>query len=320
MKSKLLSLGARCAATIFVCVLGAAAHAQVSPVATAGVTLTPTGGISTPMSVAWVPAFSRYYGGSGGSTGSPVTVFSAAGAQLGQGSTGVDQRGIFFNPNTGFLESVSYSACCSAADPVRGVQEINLDGSGNLVGTNAQLLAAPIAALASSQTMPSYDSGADRLYAKQDASADVNVVNRTTGASAGTITLNLAAAGVTAGDVNTNGANFTGVAGSELAIYDFTNHRALVFDLAGNFIGASLLPAIAAGDNTDYGTGYANGQFFVFDNSAGAFGSWRGFVIFGAGPAATSTPVPTMSGPGIAALGAMLALLAMLALRRRWRA
>jgi len=271
------------------------------------------------MAVGYVPAFQRYYGGSGDFSTSPVTVFSSSGSQLSQGPTGVDGRGLYFNPNTGFLESMSYNACCAfGLGSAVGLQHINLDGSGNLVGTNTQLLSAPIAAIgANTQAMVSYDPGSDHLYSKQTGSAVVNVANRTSAAALGTITLNLAGAGVTTGDVNDNFVGTTGVAGSELAIYDFTNHRALVFDLAGNFIGASLLPAIPGGTNNLYGSGYANGQFFVFDDTIGTAGAWRGFNIFAG--AAVSTPVPTLSGFGVIVLAAIIGLLAMLGLRRRAR-
>jgi hypothetical protein len=55
----------------------------------------------------------------------------------------------------------------------------------------------------------------------------------------------------------------------------------------------------------------------VFDDSSGSTGAWRGFNIFGVN--AISTPVPTLTGYGIAVLGAILGLIAILGLRRRAR-
>ncbi len=300
--------------------LGLAAHAAVLATATPGVTLTLATGLgeSTPMAVAYVPAFDRYYGGAGGFPNSPDTVFSSVGVQLGQQSTGVDDRGLYFNPTTGDLEAVSYYACCGGG-AITGIQAINLDGSGNLLGTNAQLLAGPIAALGNSQTMPAYDPVGNLLYAIQQGTATINVVNRSGGAAVTTITLNLAAAGATPGGVNTNCLGFTGVTGFELVVYDYTNSRALVFNLAGSFIGASALPVIGQTDNnTGYGCGYAKGQFFVFDDALGSAGGWRGFVVLSsAPPAATVTPIPTLTGAGVGSLSMFVGLLGMLFLRRR---
>jgi hypothetical protein len=319
-----LSLRARSALAVSLWLVGAIAHAAVLATATPGVTLTLTTSLGNPgMSVGYVPAFQRYYGGSGNGPGVPMAVFTSTGVQLANGTPGVDVRGLYFNSSNGNLEAVAYNACCGSGS-VTGVQRIDLDGSGNLVGTNSQLLAGPIAGLGTnSQTMPSYDPAANRLYAKQSGSADVTVANRTTGALMTTITLNLAAAGVTAGDVNDDYVGFTGATGNELVTYDFTNHRALVFDLAGTFVGASALPAIPVGNNQSYGTAYENGQFFVFDDTIGAAGgAWRGFTILSGGPPppATSTPVPALTGANVAILCAMLGIFAIIALRRQAKA
>lgn len=313
---RLSSICARAALGLLLGAAGVAAHAAVLATAAPGVTLTLTTSLGNPgMAVAYVPAFSRYYGGSGNGPGVPMAVFTSAGVQLASGPTGVDDRGLYFNANTGGLEAVSYNACCGAG-AVTGVQHIDLDGSGNLAGTNTQVVAGPIAGFGTnSQTMPSFDPAANRLYAKQSGSANLTVADRATGALVTTITLNLAAAGVTTGDVNDNYVGFTGVAGNELVIYDATNHRALVFSLAGSYVGTSMLPAIPVGTNQDYGTAYANGQLFVFDDTVGANGAWRGFTILSGG--SVSTPVPALDGAGLGLLGAMLVLFAFFALRRR---
>jgi hypothetical protein len=297
--------------------LASATQAAILATATPGVTLTLTSSLGNPpMEVTYVPTFQRYYGGSGNGPGVPAAIFDSAGVQVGNASSGVDLRGMWFNANTGFLESNSYNACCGSG-AVTGIQHINLDGSGNYVGTNTQLVAGPLAGLGgNSQTLASYDPAGNVLYSKQGGSANVTVANRASGALVTTITLNLAAAGVTPSDINDNFVGFTGVAGSELVSFDFTNHRALVFNLAGNYIGASILPAITPTfDNQDYGAGYANGQLFVFDDSiGGAGGAWRGFVILGN---SASLPVPTMTDAGLCLLGVLVVAVAAFGLRRR---
>ncbi|MDA8433250.1 MAG: hypothetical protein M0Z60_09860 [Nitrospiraceae bacterium] len=274
----------------------------------------------TPMAVAYIPSFARYYSGDGDGTSSPARVWDSTGTVIGTSTTGVDNRGVFFNPNTSLLESVSYSSCCSSG-PVSGIQSLTLDGAGSYTGTNTQLLAAPIAGFGSNdQTMPSYDPATNRLYAKQSGTADVNVVDRTTGALITTITLDLAAAGVTASDVNVNFVGFTGVAGEELAIFDFTNRRALIFNLTGGYVGASALPAGLTVDwyDSNYGNGYANGLFFIFDTAVGANGTYRGFQVVQAAPA-VAEPVPTMTEWGMIAFMVLAGLGSAYFLTRRRR-
>jgi hypothetical protein len=295
---------------------GALAQAVLAN-ATEGAPLTLTNAVcDTPMAVAYDPTFDRYYGAAGGSASCAMFVFSSAGTQLSSATIGVDQRGAYYNPATAAVEVVSFDANTGSGANV-GIQKVDLDGSGNLLGTNTQLLAAPIAALGFDQTMPSFNPGANLLYAKQSGSTTINVVNRTTGASAGTITLALPG-GVVVGDLNANGIGFTGVAGAELAIYDATHHQVLVYNLAGTLVGTSLLPAIASVFNNQvFGTAYANGFMFVWDDNSGAFGAWRRFTIFGAAPPAGPTSVPTLSPASLAFLVGTLVIAAFVFLRRK---
>ena len=296
------------------------AEATVIPTAVESTSLPLSTSYSTPMSVAYISSFSRYYAGDGGSTSSLARVWDAAGTVVGTSTTGVDNRSLSFNPNTSLLESVSYSACCSSG-PVSGIQSLTLDGSGNYTGANTQLLAAPIAGLGGNdQTMPSYDPATNRLYAKQSGTADVNVVDRATGALITTITLNLTAAGVTADDVNVNFVGFTGVSGEELAVFDFTNRRVLIFSLTGGYVGASALPAGLTVDwyDQNYGNGYANGLFFIFDTAVGANGTYRSFQVVQNVPAA-ATPIPTMNEWGLIIFMMMAGVGSVYFLRRRRR-
>jgi len=230
-------------------------------------------------SVAYHPIHDRYYAADLGGPGNPAYAWDASGNLVNTDNPGVDQRGVYYNPNTGLLESVSYAACCSA-NPVRGIMALDLDAAGDYLGTNTQLLPAPIAALGTNnQTMPSYDPATDQLFASQG-DGTVNVVNRTTGAAQPTITLDLGGAGVVVGNLNRDFVGFTGRTGEELAILDHANLQILVFDLTGAYVGASALPAGVTISDTSYNSGYTNGLFFIRDETFGANGGNRSFRIF----------------------------------------
>ena len=295
------------------------AEAAVLPTAVESIDLPLSTPHSTPVSVTYIPSFSRYYAADAG-TGYIARVWDATGTPIGTSAIGPLPASLYFNPNTSLLESVSLDACCTSG-PTTGIQSLTLDGSGNYTGGNTQLLAGPISGLGSnSWTMPSYNPVANRLYARQAGTADVNVVDRATGALINTITLDLAAAGVTAGDVNADFVGFTGVTDEELAIFDFTNRRVLIFNLTGGYVGGSTLPVGLTVDfyDVNFGNGYANGLFFIYDSAVGANGTYRGFQVLQNVPAA-ATPVPTMNEWGMIIFMMMAGLNSAYFLRRRRR-
>lgn len=248
---------------------------------------------SRPMAVAYVPDYKRYYIADGGfgaisnSAGelvlsrSEVHAYGEDGAYLHSVKPGLDNRSLYYNRNTGHLESVTYNVSSNAGfAPNCGIFGLKLDENGGLTADSDEILNFN-PAFGDASTAPSYDPAGERYFAKQMRSNKVWVVKTKIREKIGEITLDLTAAGARFDDVSDYFVAWTGIAGEELAILDIDHKAILVFDETGKFIGRSQLPAgiKLRAQNHYNGSGYANGLFFVFSETEGEFGTVRSFRI-----------------------------------------
>lgn len=270
-----------------------AAQAAVLPEATAGAKLVlakkPT---TRPMGVAYVPDYKRYYVADGGlgaiddglslpMSKSEMHAFSAEGAYLQSEKPGLDNRAIYFNPNSRQLEAITYNVSSDAGFmPGAGIHSVTLDDKGALTRDRNQL-ANVNPAFGDAATMPSFDPAGNRYFAKQSRSDKVWVVKLDSREKIAEIALDLAAAGAQFDDISDHYVAWTGIPSEELAVLDIDHKAVLVFDQNGKFVGRSLLPAgiKLRAQNHYTGLGYTNGLFFVFSETEGEFGTYYGFRI-----------------------------------------
>ncbi len=258
---------------------------------------------TTPMSIGYDPGFDQYYGGRGGNSSFSGIVWSGAGVSLGaQTPINVDIRGVNFNPNTGAIEIVTFNAV-SGGSP-SALMTMGRNGAGLFTGVNVAALAT-MPGLDGSQTVPAYDAGRNFFYSRNGSNdASLNVVKRTDGTLDGTIALNTAAAG--SPNLQSEFVGFDSFFDVFIMI-DTDSDRALVFDQAGAFLGASNTPNFNPTQGS-FNAGYTNGQLFVFDSQVNAY---RGYRIF---ESENGTPVPA---PAIGPLILGLAIAAARLRRRR---
>ena len=247
---------------------------------------------SRPITVAYLPDYSRYYIADGGlapmSDGlsapvskSEVHVYSSEGKHLQSARPGLDNRSIYFNPHRKQLEVVTYNISSGAGfTPGTGIFALKFDATGNLVN-DANELSGHNPAFGSAGTTPSFDPATNLYYAKQERSNKVLVVDAANRAPVGEITLDLEASKVRHDEVSDLFVAHTGIAGEELALLDIDHKAILVFDLKGRFVGRSTLPSTMKlrANNHYNGLGYANGLFFVYHEPEGEFGTYYGFRI-----------------------------------------
>lgn len=245
-----------------------------------------------PMTVAYVPYLSRYYIADGGLAPMPgemeialsksqVHAFDAKGNYLESGKPGLDNRSIYFNPNTHKLESVTYNVSSDAGfSPNTGVFAIELTETGDIKDFPTEI-AAFNPAFGSASTMPTYDAGNNRYLAKQERSNKVFIVELGKRERVGEITLDFAAAGVVHDDLSEHFIAYTGIPGEELALLDVDHKAVLVFNLDGKLVGKSALPATIKlrAQNHYNGLGYTNGMMFVYHEKDGEFGTYYGVRI-----------------------------------------
>lgn len=247
---------------------------------------------SRPMTVAFVPDYKRYYVADGGLgavedginmpiSKSEVHVFDEQGKYLQSARPGLDNRAIYFNQNTNRLEAVTYNVSSFAGfTPNTGIFSLVLDEKGD-VKPDRNEIANFNPAFGDAATMPSYDPIGDRYLAKQQRSDKVWIVKLPAREKVGEITLDLAAAGARFDDITDSNVAWTGIKGEEVAVLDVDHKCILVFDQNGKFVGRSALPqGMKLRAHSHYnGLGYSRGMFFVYSETEGEFGIYRGFRI-----------------------------------------
>lgn len=273
--------------------LASVAQAQVLPEATIGIKIPLAAKPTTrPMTVAYVPYYSRYYIADGGLAPVPgdfdipvskscVHTYGSQGEYIQSAKPGLDNRSIYFNPNTRHLESVTYNISAGAGfAPNTGIYTIDLNDQGDLQDSASEASGVN-PAFGDASTMPTFDPESNRYYAKQERSNLVWIIDPGKREKVGEIALDLKAADVQSDDVSDHFIAYTGIAGEELALLDVDHKGVLIFDLKGKFIGKSTLPPTMKlhAQNHFTGLGYANGMFFVFHESEGEFGTYYGFKI-----------------------------------------
>ena len=271
--------------------LAAGLPALAQPVANAERTIFLDAGAESESSIAYHPTFDQYYSADIGNPIRPSFVYDNNGNLIHtEDPINIDVRALYYNPNTGLIESVTFNAVAGGAD--RGLIDAQIDGAGLFDGGTATLLAS-MPGLASSQTVPAYDPVRDQLYSR-DGSNSVNVVRRSDGTQTGTITLDFATAGV--GSVATYAVAYVPEE-DWLVVADNTNDTAVAFDINGDYVGTSSLDMDV---DFSYGLGYANGQLFIEDQARDGY---QGYNITGASMGDSGpTEVPVLPAGGIVLL------------------
>jgi hypothetical protein len=255
-----------------------------------------TSGISGyPMNVAWHPVYNQYYGGGGGFPGASGRVWDAAGSVV-QTLTPIndDLRGFYYNPNSGNLEQVAYGSKSVGTAP-GSRRWVDWNGPVHVFATVNHY---PASAAIKCRCLQSNEPTVCTIL--DGSPTTVEVTNRATGLSAGSVTLNLVAAGIPALSYVELGYDpFNN------ALISFTTsggNRALAFDAAtGAFLASISLPGLGSPD-TNYAMGYTNNQFFIWDAAANLY---RGFISDGV---LSAVPEPgTLSLFGLGALGLLTA-------------
>jgi hypothetical protein len=275
-------------------VLSTPLQAQVLPETIVGIKIPlakkPT---TRPMTVAYVPAFKRYYIADGGLapmgsefeapvSKSQIHTYDDTGKYINSAKPGYDNRSIYFNTNTNKLETITYNISSDVGfSPNTGIYAIHLSETGEAKDSSDEVMQFN-PAFGHSSTMPTYDAANKRYFAKQGRSDKVFIVDPKQREKIGEITLDLAKAGALFDDVSDGFIAYTGIKGEELVLLDIDHKAALVFDLTGKFVAKSELPKDLKlrSQNHFNGLGYANDMLFVYHENEGEFGTYYGFKIY----------------------------------------
>ncbi|MGQ0443433.1 MAG: hypothetical protein ACT4OH_08360 [Methylophilaceae bacterium] len=245
-----------------------------------------------PMTVAYYPALMRYYVADGGLaplgsefeapiSKSQVHAYDHQGKYINSAGPGYDNRSIYYNANTGTLETITYNISSAVGfGPNTGLYALHISDTGEIKNTSDEIMQFN-PAFGDSATMPSYDAVNNRYFAKQSRSNKVFIVDSKKREPIGEISLDITKAGAKFDDVSDSFVGYTGVKGEELVLLDVDHKAALIFDISGKFVAKSALPKDLKLRAKNYynGLGYANDMLFVYHESEGEFGTYHGYKI-----------------------------------------
>lgn len=268
-------------------------HAEILPDAKLGIKIPLTKAPTTrPMTVAYHPALMHYYVADGGLapmgsewsapvSKSQVHAFSAEGKYVNSASPGYDNRSIYYNPNTGNLETITYNISSEFGfAPNTGMYTLLTSDEGRIQDESKEIMQFH-SAFGDGYTMPSYDAEHNQYFAKQKRSNKVFVVSTEKEEPLREIVLDLKAAGAKFDDISDSFVAYTGAKGEELALLDLDHKAIILFDLSGKFAGRSKLPKDLKLRAKNYynGLGYANDMFFLYHEKEGEFGTYHGYQV-----------------------------------------
>lgn len=234
----------------------------ISPAVENAVTLTFPVAATNAGSVAWNPLANLYYSSRIGNATYPMITWSPLGVILDHDTTGQDTRGMWWNPNLEQLERNCFNTI--------GWAKINLDANYYAENTFSVLFTGLLQP--NIQSVGAYDPLSNQVVYYN--AGTLYKYSRSTGSLVSSIALS----GATLTNITSFAVAYTGITGSEIAIYDFSLKKVLLFDKnTGVFSGSSTLPATAPAP-TQYGIAYANKLFWVYKGSPEY--KWYSYRIF----------------------------------------
>lgn len=245
-----------------------------------------------PMTVAYVPFTHAYYiadGGlapMGGENEAPISksevhAYDENGKYLNSAKPGYDNRSIYYNPNSGKLETITFNISSDVGFfPNTGIFALDLEDDGKIKNSSSDISQFN-PAFGDAATMPSYNPETQHYYAKQERSNLVLVVDNKNRSKVAELKLDFEAANVKFDDVSDHFVAYTGVKSNELALLDVDHKAVLIFNDKGNYVGKSELPKTLKlrSQNHYNGLGYTNNMFMVYHEPEGEFGTYYGFQV-----------------------------------------
>jgi hypothetical protein len=239
-------------------------------VAAADVTLqTGGGGNTNRTAVVYNPLLNIYYAADAGNSSYPLETYSVAGAGgTGFGplvlstTQGADYRGYWWNPIIGKPEGNTFGS--------GGVYSNSLNASGYAV--------APVT-LMNGATMPNSQSCGSADFVKNIIYYyDAGTIYRYN-KSTNTLISSNAISGLPAptSNLNSYAVAFTGLPGSELAVYDYINKAVYFLNATNAAYSASCALPSSAPAASSFKMGWANNRLFLFDGVS--LGNWYGYPV-----------------------------------------
>lgn len=212
--------------------------------------------------VAFNPQLRIYYANVAGNMTFPFETFSETGTLLNTVTSGIDVRGVWWNPLLNQLEMNTFSS--------QGIYSRTLDANGYATGTTVGIQT-PTNVQPNTQSFGQYDWVNNHFVYYNNGS--IIRVNRATNAIVSTNVVT----GLPATSITDFSVGFFNVPNYELALYDYTNRR--VYFVNGStyaYTATTQLPLTALGPNW-FNVAWSNNRIFLCNTSAR---TWHGYPLF----------------------------------------
>lgn len=231
------------------------------PSATLELTLTCSGGTGNRSGIAFNPNQQLYYSVNAGSSSYQIETFDVMGNAVASTTQGFDYRGCWWNPNTNTLEGNGYSS--------NGIWIQNLDGSYYPLSSGTVDL--PGVSGPNSQSCADYDYMDDEILYHNS-----GTIYRYTRATHTLVSSSpITGLPVATGNLNYTSLGYTGIAGMEIAVYDYITKAVYFIDKTnGAYVTTCTLPGSAPGQNY-LKMGFENGIIWIYDASQ----TWYGYRV-----------------------------------------
>lgn len=228
--------------------------------AVSDVTLQSTGGTGNRTAVAYYPTKNMYYSVNAGNSSYPIQTFTyTGGTALSTIAQAADYRGLWYNPNLGTIEGNEFGD--------GGVYRHDINQvTGYAAGTVSNVAATT---MPNSQSAGAYDPVNNHILYYN--ATTLYKYNRATNA----LVTSMAITGLPTSSINSYHIIYTGIPGSEVGVYDFTNKAVYFINYStGAYVSTCQLPVTAPGASS-FKFSYANNRVFLYDG----IGNWFGYKI-----------------------------------------
>ncbi|MFN8396743.1 MAG: hypothetical protein U0176_19110 [Bacteroidia bacterium] len=213
--------------------------------------------------VAWDSDKQMYLTAIAGNRDFPLEAFGASGEPMGQGLTGIDMRGIWYNPKKNEFEANGFASWGWIRLPLK--PDNTPDKPYTIVSGTRQ---------PNEQAVGAYDEDKKQVIFLSAEGGVLLGYNRKNPKKQTRIPLEWK--DVKAVDVNSTSVGFTGVKGAEFVLLDCKGKRLVFFSRSGRLAFKSDLPADAPINQT-FCFAFANGHAFLFDRDAR---TWLAYKVF----------------------------------------
>jgi hypothetical protein len=241
----------------------------------ADVTLQCTSGTGNRAGVAFNPNQSLYYSINAGSSGYPIETFAVTGGNaLNSTNQGADYRGLWWNSTNNSIEGNTYNSTGVYSNALASVTYYATNAAGYVGPAPMPNIQSQAHANIAGNMLVCYDNGTIYKY------------NKTSGSLIGSVSIT--GLPVSVSNINSYGVAYTGMPGSEVAIYDYVNRSVYFINYSsGAYVSTCTLPSTAPAPNS-FRTGFANSRFFLYESS---LNQWYGYPILSNAASPTITAV-----------------------------